>query len=234
MLLLVLAGMLVLTAAQCSEERLSAPCGVVVDGSKSGQEFSAERQLERTLDKFLRESGCRRVVFGPIDGASEASICAAPEFDIDPDVERGNVDRQSLQSSRRKEVRTRSLAMLRCARKDPRSSPGSDVLGGLARIARDRPAGDGSYRVLVVSDFAQHTDDADLYHAKLRTPQQRAAIINRLDADHRIPDLSGIELRAAGFGALFSDDPPRMNDFRSFWTEVFNGPARGPDVDYSF
>jgi len=220
-------GLLLTGITGCShQQRLTGSCGVVVDGSQSGSAstgFNAAKQLHDQLGIFLQNAGCRYVVFGPIDGASQQSICSEQELDMDPDLPGTTVNRQALQADGRAAAMKRALAMLSCARNDKLSnSAASDVIGGLARIAQARPAGPGPYSVLVVSDFRNWASGLYLSRDNLATQASRAALINELASKDLVPDFHGASVYTAGFGVLSSRNGTRYPDFRAFWTQFMS------------
>ncbi|MGC5321159.1 hypothetical protein ACPXB5_20750 [Micromonospora arida] len=213
-----------LTETACIREpaRLSAPCGIAVDGSGSGNQkngFAAEQEVQRTVVTFLRDKGCRRISFAPIGTASEGHRCTHGVVDVDPDAG-GTVDREKLRDQRRVAVRGQAAKLLECIRKDTVSGRGSDVLGGLKVLAKNRPAGDGTYHLLVISDFIVSGPEGSLGRKDLSTPAKRTAVIRDYANDQGLPDLSGAEITTAGYGKLFSADAARMDDFDAFWNEL--------------
>ncbi|MFI0486626.1 hypothetical protein [Actinomadura sp. 9N215] len=215
----------------CGPERLSGACGIVVDGSGSSHSvtgFNADGEAQRHVKKFLEKAGCAQVVFAPISGASLSSICQQEAVQLDPDVT-GNVDRELLWSSRRKDVVKKTENLRRCISTDPRSTGGSDVLGGLASVAQRRPAGISEFPVLVISDFLQHDRSVNLYRADLSTPAKRSELIGRIAAEGRIPDLSGFRLSLAGYGRLQGSDPAKFTGFDRFWRQLLKERAKASD-----
>jgi hypothetical protein len=216
------------------EDRLTGSCGVVVDGSPSGAAktgFDVVAQLRQELPAFLSRAGCKTVAFAPIDGSSETSPCAARPVDVDPDVKNGTVNRDSLWARKRAEVLSRAEGVVTCIRTDPRSSAGSDVLGGLKRILRDRPA-DGTYPVLVVSDFVNNDHNFSLSPTggtDIRTPQRRTAVLGALQKRDRIPDLADVEVFTAGYGINMHAVPEQFTVFDAFWQELMKERAQCDD-----
>ena len=225
----VLAGWLgvVLVLSGCSlglfgEEQLSGGCGIAVDGSPSADAetgFDAGAETERTVEKFLFDAGCKQLVFAPISGASPMNRCNAEPMDLDPEISSGT-DRVQVRASLRGQALAASLELLDCIRTDPPSVQGSDILGGLATLARSRPDGSDPYRLLVISDFAAWGPEGGMRNRDLSTPELRSQLIAEYAADGRLPDLSGAEVSTAGFGLLFSDDPRRFAGFEAFWNEL--------------
>lgn len=220
---LAVAALLATGTAGCSQQpHLSGACGIVVDGSQSGNAvtgFNAQSQLKAHLYSFLNSAGCRYVVFGPINGASQASVCSQPELDMDPSIQ-GNVNAQAVIQAGFAAAMRRAGKELQCAQSDPRSISGaSDIIGGLVRIARDRPPGVTPYNVLVVSDFVNWDSDLRLTKKILGTAASRAALIGQLAGDGLIPNLRGVHVFTAGFGVLVSKDPAFFTDFSAFWQQ---------------
>jgi hypothetical protein len=223
--LLTIAALLMMGVTGCSQHRLIGACGVVVDGSGSGNAttgFDASGQLHNQLSKFLTTTGCRYVVFAPINGASQQSFCSEPELDMDPDIQ-GAVDRQTLHQEAFAAAMQRSEAMLKCARSDKRSIPNaSDILGGLARIAQERPSVPGPYSVLVVSDFRNWSRSLELSRENLTTQASRTALINKLASEGLVPNFHDAPVYTAGFGVLQSKNPARFPAFRAFWVQFMS------------
>jgi len=203
-------------------ERMTAACGIAIDGSGSGDDkkgFDAGGEIKRSIVPFLVQNKCRRVAYAPIAMASEAHFCTKPSEDIDPDVS-GNVDRKKLQNRYREQTRDRVSELLDCIRKDPRSKRGSDVLGGLKVLQKNRPQGEGNYHMLVISDFVTAGPEGWMGRIDLSTPARRTSLMDVFARDKRIPDLTGTEVLTAGYGKLFSDNPERMAGFDSFWNDL--------------
>jgi hypothetical protein len=216
--------------------RLKAGCGVVVDGSGSSDTkhgFDVRKLLNEQLPHVLFEDKCRYVVFAPISGASQASPCAHPMIDVDPEVT-GTVQRTQLQGSKRAEAVSAALEIQNCIRHDPRSVGGSDVFGGLVRIAAARPAAAPSYRLIVFSDFVNDGGNRpgaiNLKGIDLSTPRARGALLDRLAKEDKVPDLSKDRLTAYGYGVMQSTDPEKFAGFDAFWRELIHVRAKCPDV----
>lgn len=214
----------------CSVKRLSGGCGVVVDGSGSSRAttgFNAEQQLQKDLDRFLLDAGCRTVVFAAITVNSAASTCKADPIDLDPD-EIGTASREQVWASRRSEALTAAQGLLKCIYDDERNNGGSDVLGGLGQIAKNHPGGKGGFAVLAVSDF-MHTDPhLSLYRADLSTELKREQVTDGLMERGQVPDLSAIKLTASGYGMLQSKDPAKFYQFDAFWRGLLEDHAGAP------
>jgi hypothetical protein len=220
---LVVALILAASVTACSQsQQLSGTCGVVVDGSLSGNAvhgFDAQAQLKAHLQDFLVSKGCRYVVFAPINHASEASVCSESMIDMDPPVS-GNVDVQSVITAGRAAAQNSAQKELTCASSDPRSIPaGSDIIGGLARIDAELRQVKGPYNVLVVSDFINWDSDLRLTKAGLATNADRTSMLSRLARQGLIPNLGGVNIDAAGFGILVSKSPQVYPEFADFWQQ---------------
>jgi hypothetical protein len=207
----------------CSQPpQLTGSCGVVVDGSQSGNSvkgFDAQAQLKAHLQDFLVSKGCRYVVFAPINGASEASVCSEPMLDMDPPIS-GNADTQTVIAGGRAAAQSSAQKELTCASSDPRSIAGaSDIIGGLARIDTELRQVNGPYSVLVVSDFINWDSDLRLPNGELTTPAGRTSMLSQLVRKGLIPDLGGMNVEAAGFGILVSKNPQVYPEFADFWQQ---------------
>lgn len=205
------------------QEQLTGSCGVVVDGSQSGDQakgFNAEHQLKVFLPTFLINSDCRYVVFSPINGDSLSSVCTEPMLDIDPADLPDNANVPALISANRGVAASRASAELHCARFDKLSHSGaSDIIGGLQRIAQELPPKSGPYNVLVVSDFISFSSSLNLLGSDLSTQAKRTAIVTRLAGEGQVPNLAGVNVYTAGFGYLFGRDAERRTQFGDFWSE---------------
>lgn len=222
-------AMLATMLCGCAPHRLAGACGIVVDatGSSDAQNgFNAQQEIKKHVPGFLGDGGCRTVAFAPISGDSLTSRCQEDPIDIDPDVT-GAVDRNALRASQRDLAAKQADALRACVRADKRSAGGSDILGGLSLIARERPAGGGLFRVLVISDFLAADSSINLYRADLSTSTARAAAIRKV-AD-RIPDLSGVQITADGYGMLQSSDPGKYRGFDLFWRQLLKERAKASD-----
>lgn len=220
-----LAVTLTLAAAvtACSQPpQLTGSCGVVVDGSQSGDPakgFDAKAQLGAHLQDFLVSTGCRYAVFAPINGASEASVCSQPTIDMDPSVS-GNVDPQSVIAGGRAAAQKSAQDELACASSDPRSISGaSDIIGGLARVDTELRQVKGPYSVLVVSDFINWDSDLRLPNDQLATTTGRTTMLSQLARKGLMPNLGGVNVQAAGFGQLVSKNPQVYQEFTDFWQQ---------------
>jgi hypothetical protein len=221
--ILVVAFTLAAGVAGCGQQpQLTGSCGVVVDGSQSGNPtkgFNAQAQLKAHLEDFLVSTGCRYVAFAPINGASEASVCSEPLLDMDPAVQ-GNVDMNSVITAGRGAALNRAQSELTCASSDPRSVAGaSDIIGGLARIDTELRQVKGPYHVLVVSDFINWDSDLRLPNDGLATAAGRTTMLSQLARKGLVPKLNGMNISAAGFGILVSKNPQVYPEFTAFWQQ---------------
>ncbi|NUH39836.1 hypothetical protein HUF15_24295 [Streptomyces samsunensis] len=222
---LVLALAAAATACGSDEpSRYSQTCGVVVDGSGSADAsrtgFDAEAKLKATLQTFLSDKKCRKTSFAPITKVSEASKCQVSPLDLDPDTSK-TADRERTRTAMRAVALSNALKLLRCAQKE---EPGSDVLGGLSRIALSKPSGDdASFDVLVVSDFDQGDTDFRLGRQDLSTATSRRTVIDDFLKSHGKPKLSGADVYPVGYGMKYHTDTSRYEQFNAFWTELLEG-----------
>ncbi|MFF8960404.1 hypothetical protein [Streptomyces sp. NPDC014894] len=205
-------------------DRHSQTCGVVVDGSGSAAAtkdgFDAKAKLNAKLEKFLSDNGCRTTYFAPITRVSQASKCQVAEVDLDPDLP-GTADRERTRTALRGAALVSAQKLLRCAQ---REEPGSDVIGGLSRIALSRPDGDDrSFKLLVVSDFQQNDPEFRMGRRDLATEDKRRAAIDDLLKSHDTPDLSGADIHPVGYGMKFDTKTSRFRQFDAFWTELLEG-----------
>ncbi|MER6139480.1 hypothetical protein ABT174_05395 [Streptomyces sparsogenes] len=205
-------------------ERYSQACGVVVDGSGSALDtktgFDAEAKLKARLDTFLKDRKCRKTSFAPITKVSMASKCQVSPLDLDPDGSKTS-DRDRTRKALRAVALSSALKLLHCAQKQ---EPGSDVLGGLSRIALTKPSGDdASFDVLVVSDFDQGDPDFRLGRQDLSTDASREKTADGFLKSHGKPELSGADIYPVGYGMKYHTDTSRYEQFNAFWTEVLEG-----------
>ncbi|MDW6061509.1 hypothetical protein SAZ11_30155 [Streptomyces sp. FXJ1.4098] len=206
-------------------KRYSQACGVVVDGSGSAAAnktgFDAEAKLKATLNTFLSDNKCRKTSFAPITKVSQASKCQVSPLDLDPDTSK-TADRDRTRKAMRAVALSSAQKLLRCAQDE---EPGSDVLGGLSRIALTKPSGgdDESFDVLVVSDFDQGDPDFRLGRQDLSTAASRAKTIDAFLKSHHEPELSGADIYPVGYGMKYHTDTARYDQFNSFWTELLEG-----------
>jgi hypothetical protein len=219
----------------CSSDSrpLTAPCGVIVDGSQSGKTFDAAQRLKDTFPTFLAANNCKIVTFVPLNASSQGSVCTTPDLDINPDLG-DNTDQQDIQIERRADALRVAESMLICARtKQPSLSDGSDVLGALARAVTQRPPGTGTYHVLVVSDLIEYANGLSLYDNKaINTSAKRTALISSLSRRGEIPNMTGMALEITDRGRDLSSQQD-SDDFNAFWNELFASKAAGsPHVIY--
>ncbi len=202
--------------------RYTQACGVVLDGSGSAaadpKGFDAQAKTEATLTTFLSDRKCRTVSFAPITKVSQSSPCRASRIDLDPDL-----SDETYRDSTRVTLRSAALSsagkLLRCAQQH---DPGSDVLGGLSRIALAKPSGGKSFDVLVVSDFDQRDTDFRLGSQDLSTAAQRKKVIDAFLSSHSTPRLSGTDLYPVGYGMAY-EKASRFPQFDAFWKELLQG-----------
>lgn len=192
-------------------EQWSRPCGVIIDASGSGDKFRAEDRLRSKLDLFLADQKCGELSFVPLNSFSDTSACNENRLPLDPPVG----DPETTRKAMRGEALTRSLRLLDCARKE---EDNSDVLGALRRAAAARPAGTGSYAVLVVSDMIQIDDRVNMLKRDLRTPPARAKLIDEF-AD-LTPNLADTVLFPTDLSTNIEDARLGQN-VKAFWTELF-------------
>ncbi|MFJ9716767.1 hypothetical protein ACIRPQ_12595 [Streptomyces sp. NPDC101213] len=215
-------------------DRLSADCAVVVDGSGSGADsesgFRAKEKLKATVPGFLADQKCRYVSYAPITAASTASSCQVPRMDLDPDGDQRS-DRESLWKQTRVLAEAGAEKMLDCAR---RRQPGSDVLGGLERAAKVPRDGDGTYHVLVISDFDQSDPDFRLSKFELETPAQRDEAVAALVAVRGLPELPDTTVHRVGFAMRGGrTTPERVEQMDRFWQQVLEKEVKvGVDDGY--
>lgn len=205
-------------------ERYSQACGIVVDGSGSALDtktgFDAEAKLTARLDTFLKDRKCRKTSFAPITKVSMASKCQVSPLDLDPDGSKTS-DRDRTRKALRAVALSSATKLLHCAQKQ---EPGSDVLGGLSRIALTKPSGDdASFDVLVVSDFDQGDPDFRLGRQDLSTEASREKTADGFLKSHGTPELSGADIYPVGYGMKYHTDTSRYEQFNAFWTEVLEG-----------
>ncbi|GLF96575.1 hypothetical protein [Streptomyces yaizuensis] len=205
-------------------ERYTRACGVVLDGSGSGATtktgFDARAKLKGSLERFLTGTGCGTLAFAPITQVSQSSKCQANQLELDPDLP-GSEDREYFRGELRADALKEAGKLLTCAQ---RQSPGSDVVGGLARIAMHRPdSGKGSFAVLVVSDFEQNDPEFSIGKKDLSTEGGRAKAIGELLAAHGSPPLAGMDIYPVGYGMKHRTKTSFYEQFDAFWTELLEG-----------
>jgi hypothetical protein len=202
--------------------RYTLACGVVLDGSGSAASgpngFDAEAKTKAKLDTFLSGRKCRTVAFAPITKVSQTSPCQANPVNLDPDVSDAT-DREGTRAGMRAIALSQALKMLHCAQQ---RDPGSDVLGGLSRIALAKPSGGKAFDVLVVSDFDQGDTDFRLGDQDLSTATSRGTVIDRFLSDNGKPALSGADVYPVGYGMSY-ERTSRFPQFDAFWTELLEG-----------
>lgn len=218
---LTLALLLTVSLAGCSEgTELSAPCAIIVDGSGSATQFDASARISKTTVRFLEDQHCARVVFVPLNGRSEGSLCFQQPLEMDDGVS----DPKEIAPARRVVARQRALALLECARKE---SDGSDVIGAFRRAVRYRPTGTGTYAWLVVSDMVHTDSSVNLSKADLRTPAKRKKIIDAMQAV--IPNMTGCVIFPTDSNKGVREKS-RSVDILEFWRELLASRAAGNPV----
>ena len=197
---------------------LTRPCAVVVDGSGSaGSGFHTEDRINATLDRFLRDRGCGKLAYVPLNGLSDTSACQEPRLDLDPP----EGDPDAVREAMRKKAVKDALQLLDCARKE---SSSSNVLGALRKTGATRPPGTDTYAVLVVSDMVEVDDRVNVLDGDLSTPQARAKIIARLG--DLMPSVPDTVLYPTDLSTKIAD-PQRGQQIRAFWTELLDTDAAG-------
>ncbi|MGW0823828.1 hypothetical protein [Streptomyces sp. NPDC002845] len=212
-------------------ERLSADCAVVVDGSGSGADsddgFRAKEKLKATLPRFLADKKCKYLSYAPITSASAASSCHVPRMDIDPDADKRS-EREALWTQTRVLAVAGAEKMLECARD---RQPGSDVLGALDRTAKVPRDGDGTFHVLVISDFGQADPTFRLSRHQLVTQAQRDTAVEELVDGRGLPDLPDTTVYRVGFAMRGGKtDPERVEQMGQFWQQLLEKEVK-VDVD---
>jgi hypothetical protein len=205
----------------CGGPSLSAPCAIVVDGSGSGSYFNVTRSLDSTAVRFMTEQKCGWVVFVPLNGVSEGSVCREKPLQIQPP----DADPEQIPPARRTEAVKRAKHLLECARQ----SDGSDVFGALRRTVRQRPDGDGTYSVLMVTDMVHSAENISLATNDLRTPAARQKVISALRPS--IPTMSGLALFPTDLSRGTSN-PTLTRNISTFWHEILaTSTAGNPRLD---
>ncbi|MBA2807786.1 hypothetical protein E0500_010280 [Streptomyces sp. KM273126] len=213
----------------CSQpaKALTTPCGVVVDGSGSGNPtkdgFDAKAKLQDALIPFLKDQECGSVDFAPITSTSQSSSCKVEQVDLDP-PHGATTDQDKQREQARLLAAKQALKELDCARDD---RPGSDVWGGLDRIASKMPTDGPGARLLVVSDFEQADPDFSLGRGgNIATEAKRAQTIDSLVNERGLPGIKGMEVFPVGYGMKYANKPSQQKQFEAFWTEVLEGRAK--------
>ncbi|MFE9093659.1 hypothetical protein [Streptomyces sp. NPDC007264] len=227
---------LLLGAVSCSNQpdELTTPCGVVVDGSGSGAAtkdgFDAKKKLEETLVPFLKEQKCGTVEFAPITATSLSSSCKVDPVDLDP-PHGATTDVEAERTKALRIAAKTSLDELNCARDD---RPGSDVWGGIDRIAEKMPTDGPAAKLLVVSDFEQADPEFSIGRdGNIATPAKRKSSIDRLVRDRGLPGIRDMEIFPVGYGMKYANKPSRQKQFEAFWTEVLQERAKAHvDTEY--
>ncbi|WEO94402.1 hypothetical protein A6P39_010510 [Streptomyces sp. FXJ1.172] len=211
------------------EAALTTPCGVVVDGSGSAaatrQGFNSEAKLKDSLVEFLTDQKCKTVDFAPITRSSRSSSCRQEQVDLDPPHD-ANTDQKVQRANALRSAAVAALAELKCAR----TQNGSDVWGGLARIAETVPHTGKAPRLLVVSDFDQADPEFALSRQDITTEAARAKVIDSLVQKRGLPGIKGMDVFPVGLGMQYGADPSEAANFESFWVQALEGRA-GAHVD---
>lgn len=212
-------------------ERPPADCAVVVDGSGSGADsddgFRAKEKLTAALPRFLADKKCKYLSYAPITSASVASSCQVPRIDIDPDADT-RAEREGLWTQTRFLAGAGAEKMLDCARK---RRPGSDVLGGLDRVAKVPRDGGGTFHVLVISDFDQADPDFKLSKYELDTAARRNEAVDALVTGRGLPELPDTTVYRVGFAMRGGrTTPERVDQMAQFWRQVLEKEVK-VDVD---
>lgn len=206
-------------------ESLITPCAVIVDASGSGADFHADERVKTKLDDFLRERGCRRLAFVPLNTLSDTSTCNEEPLDLDPP----EGDPDSVRQAMRDVARQRALELLDCARKEGRDS---DVLGALRKASAVRPPGDETYAVLVVSDMVHADENVNIFERNLDTPDARAEVI--AEVANLTPSLPNTVLYPTDLSGNVAE-AERAQNIRAFWTELFATDRSGhPEIDMTY
>ncbi|WP_306213505.1 hypothetical protein [Actinoplanes sp. RD1] len=213
------------TVTGCKDDKLTAPCTVLVDGSGSGAAFDAGKRLNDTFNSFLLDNECGTVGFVPIDSAPLASTCFINAVDIDPDLG-GNSDPETVRAGRRKLALQKAQEMLACAKQKPYS----DVLGGLGRAAQQKPEGSGTYQILIISDMLQNTPQWSLYKTDLTNPAAITRAVQRRAAS--APRLTGARVTITDCGVTLPSSE-KAQQVRAFWTQLLSSAQVGnPEVNF--
>lgn len=225
---LVLAAVLAATAGCSSSaeaEGLRTPCGLVIDGSGSGDAgakgFDAKAKLESTLVPFLTGRNCGTLAFVPVTRSSQTSSCRVGDIDLDPPGD-ATSDRESMRRTARILALKGAVAMLKCAR----TQGGSDVLGALARIGDAMPSGKGTPSLLVVSDFEQADPEFTLRVSEIATEKSREQVVGDLLDDRGVPGIAGMNVYPVGYGMRHDAKPGEYQPFDAFWSEILSGRAK--------
>lgn len=206
------------------EEPLTTPCGVVVDGSGSAAAnkagFDSEAKLKDSLVEFLTDQKCKTVDFAPITRSSRSSSCRQEQVDLDPPHD-ANTDQKVQRANALNGAAVAALAELKCAR----TQNGSDVWGGLARIAEAVPH-HGTPKLLVVSDFDQADPEFALSRQDITTRAKRAEVVDTLVKQRGLPGIEGMDVFPVGLGMQYGANPSEAANFESFWVEALEGRAK--------
>ena len=170
----------------------------------------------------------------PLTYATQDSACTEPAVDISPAGMGEDADPKTVQTERREYAEQQAGKVLGCAQQEERQQTargGSDVLGAFTRAMTERPAGTGTYHMLVVSDLIQDTSAANLYSANLKSQASRSALITRLVFKGLIPNMGGTALEITDRGRDLSVGSTKSDltsvNFNNFWTQLFASRAAG-------
>jgi hypothetical protein len=227
LLLLVVIGSLFLGGCGVfgGPEALTRPCAVIVDASGSGAEFHADDRVDKKLDPFLRDRGCGRLVFVPLNTFSDTSTCNEEPLNLDPP----EGDPESVRKAMRDLAKKRALALLDCARKEGHDS---DVLGALRKASTVRPPGEETYDVLVISDMVHADENLNILSRNLDTPDARAQLI--AEVANLTPSLPNTVLYPTDLSSNVAE-AARAQNIRAFWTELFATDQSGhPTIDMTY
>ncbi|MZE77276.1 hypothetical protein [Streptomyces xinghaiensis] len=206
------------------------PCGLVVDGSGSGRSddtgVDVKKKLQETLIHFLESRNCSSLAYAPVTASSWTSSCRHSPVDLDPTPKSSTTDRELLRQRARNTAVNASVEMLDCAR----TQNGSDVLGGLGRIARtlretqDDAADNAS--ILAVSDFEQTDPEFRISRQPLSTRTERTRAVDKLLAGRELPALRGMDLYTVGYAKNPARKPSTYQGFDQFWTDILTKRAK--------
>lgn len=225
---LLLTAVLAATAGCSSSaeaDGLRTPCGLVIDGSGSGDAdgkgFDAKAKLESTLVPFLTGRHCGTIAFVPVTRSSQTSSCRVGDIDLDPPGD-ATSDHESMRRTARVLALKGAVAMLKCAR----TQGGSDVLGALARIGDAMPSHRGTPSLLVVSDFEQADPEFTLRTGEITTEKSRGQVVEKLLDERGVPGIAGMNVYPVGYGMRHDARPSEYQSFDAFWSEILSGRAK--------
>ncbi|MFF6994600.1 hypothetical protein ACFY93_06510 [Streptomyces sp. NPDC008313] len=206
------------------------PCGLVVDGSGSGTSddtgVDVTKKLKETLVPFLEDRDCSSLAYAPVTASSWTSSCRHSPVDLDPKPKSSTTDPEALRQRARVTAVNASVEMLDCAR----TQNGSDVLGGLGRVAQtlretqDDEAGRAS--ILAVSDFEQTDREFHISREPLSTKAERKRAVSKLLSGRELPALQGMDLYTVGYAKNPTRKPSTYQGFKQFWTDILTTRAK--------